>query len=94
MTPREKAERAKALLEDPVFNHVFADIREQIVLKLESIPVTDVDAQHDLTITLQLLKQLTTQLSRYTDEIVLDNAKSKHETWLQKTRQTIKNMRP
>lgn len=93
MTPREKAERAKAVLEDPVFNHVFTDIREQIITKLEQIPVTDVDAQHDLTITLQLLKQLKTQLSRYTDEIVLDNAKSKHDTWLKKARQTL-NMQP
>lgn len=91
MTPREKAERAKAVLDDPIFAHVFNDIREQIVAKLESIPVTDVDAQHDLTITLQLLKQLKTQLSRYTDEIVLDNAKSKHETWLKKARQTLSN---
>jgi hypothetical protein len=90
MTPREKADRAKAVLDDPVFGHVYADIREQLIQRLESIPVSDVDAQHDLTITLQLLRQLKTQLSRYTDEIVLDNAQSKHESWLQKARQSLR----
>ena len=89
MTPREKADRAKLLLEDPVFNHVFSDIRDQIVMKLEVCPVSDVEAQHDLTLTLQLLKQLKTQLARYTEEIVLDNAKARQESWLKRARQSL-----
>jgi len=90
MTPREKADRAKQVLEDPIFAHAFGDIREQLVQRLEGTPVSDVDAQHDLTITLQLLRQLKTQLSRYTDEIVLDNAQSKHESWLNRARQKLR----
>jgi hypothetical protein len=89
MTPRERADRAKQILDDPVFGHVFSDIREQIVQKFESCPLSDVDAQHDLTITLQLLKQLKTQLIRYTDEIVLDNAKARQESWLKRAKQSL-----
>jgi hypothetical protein len=89
MTPREKADRAKQLLEDPVFRHVFADIREQLIVKLESVAVTDLEAQHEFTITLQLLKQLKTQLTRYTDEIAIDNAQARHESWIQRAKQRI-----
>lgn len=89
MTPREKADRAKLLLEDPVFNHVFSDIRDQIVMKLEACPVSDVEAQHDLTLTLQLLKQLKTQLARYTEEIVIDNARARQESWLKRAKQSL-----
>ena len=89
MTPLEKAERAKQVLNDPVFAHVFNDLRESLVLKLEACPVSNVEAQHDLTITLQLLKLLKTQLTRYTDEIVVDNARQKHESWIAKARQRI-----
>ena len=89
MTPRERADRAKLILDDPVFAHAFADIREQLVAKLEMCPVGDVEAQHDLTLTLQLLKQLRTQLARYCEEIVLDNAKARQATWLQRARQSL-----
>ena len=89
MTPRERADRAKQILDDPVFVCAIADIREQLVAKLESCPVSDVDAQHDLTLTLQLLKQLRTQLARYCDEIVLDNARERQATWLQRARQSL-----
>ncbi len=89
MTPRERADRAKQILDDPVFAHVFTDIREQLVAKLEMCPVGDVEAQHDLTLTLQLLKQLRTQLARYCDEIVLDNAKARQESWLRRAKQSL-----
>ena len=89
MTPRERADRARQILDDPVFAHVFTDIREQLVAKLESCPVSDVEAQHDLTITLQLLKQLKTQLARYCDEIVLDNAKARQDSWIKRARQSL-----
>ena len=89
MTPREKADRARQILDDPVFAHVMQDIREQLVAKIEACPISDVDAQHDLTITLQLLKQLRTQLARYCDEIVLDNAKARQESWLRRAKQSL-----
>ncbi|MBK6790790.1 MAG: hypothetical protein IPG77_25050 [Betaproteobacteria bacterium] len=89
MTPRERADRAKLILDDPVFAHAFADIREQLVAKLEMCPVGDVEAQHDLTLTLQLLKQLRTQLARYCEEIVLDNAKARQESWLRRAKQSL-----
>ena len=89
MTPREKADRAKQILEDPVFRAMFEEMRENIVSKLEQLPVSDVEAQHDLTITLQLLKMLKTKLLRYTEEILVDNAAARQQTWLKKARESI-----
>jgi hypothetical protein len=89
MTPRERADKAKQLLDDPIVQQAFSDIREQIVLRLEACPVSEVDAQHDLAITLQLLKQLKLQLGRYVEEIVVDNAKARQDAFIRKTRQTL-----
>jgi hypothetical protein len=86
MTPRERADRAQQLLNDPVFIKAMSDIREQIVAKIEHIAVSDVEAQHDLAISLQLLKQLRLQLSRYSEEIVIDNAVARNATWLQRAK--------
>ncbi len=89
MTPLERADKAKQLLNDPVIAEAFKDIREQIILRLEACPVSETETQHDLTITLQLLKQLKLQLSRYCDEIALDNAKKRSDSFMQRTRQTL-----
>jgi hypothetical protein len=87
MTPRDRADRAQQILNDEVFKHAFRDIRETIVGKLESCGVGDIDAQHELTVSLQLLKQLKTQLARYAEEIMIDEAKAKQDSWMAKARQ-------
>ena len=89
MTPREKADRAQRMLDDPLFKQVFSDIRESLVAKLESCGVGDIDAQHELTVSLQLLMRLKTQLSRYSEQILLDEAKQKHESWIQRATRTF-----
>ena len=86
MTPRDRADRAQQILDDDVFKHAFRDIRESLVDRLESCPVGDVDSQHEIAITLQLLKQLKVQLSRYTEEILIDKATERQENWLRKAR--------
>jgi hypothetical protein len=83
------ADRAQRMLDDPLFKQVFADIRESLVSKLESCGVGDIDAQHELTVSLQLLMRLKTQLSRYSEQILLDEAKQKHESWLLKAKRTF-----
>lgn len=75
MTPREKADRASQILSDPVFKHVFLDIREDLVAKLETLPMGDVETQHEVSLMLQLLKQVRTRLERY----VSDQKKVEHD---------------
>lgn len=89
MSPREKADKAKQLLADPIFDEIFHDIRDLIVGKLESVAVSDVEAQHDLTITLQLLKQIRSQLSRYADDLVLETARARHDSFIERARKKL-----
>lgn len=89
MTPRERADRAEHILKDEVFQQMFSDIREGFVAKLETVPVGDIDTQHEIALSLQILKQLKTQLTRYTQEIVVDNAAQRHESWIRRMKQTI-----
>lgn len=90
MTPLERAERAKQILSDEVFLSVFDDIRMSLVTKLESIPIGDVDGQHETTLSLQLLKRIKTQLERYADEISVDKHRAKQENFIARMRQTIR----
>lgn len=89
MTPLEKAERAKQLLSDPVMNAAFQDIRMQLVGKLEQVPFGDMDTQHEIALMLQLLKRLREQLLTYQQEIVVDKAKKKHDSFIERVRERL-----
>ena len=76
MTPQEKAEAATRLLNEPVMRAVFVDIRDALVAKLEQIPISDKDTQHEITLMLQLLKRFQGQLAKYIgDETILKHRK-------------------
>ena len=84
MTPRERADRAQQLLNDPVLLQAMADVRENLVRKIEGVAEFDPDADHQLAMTLRILKMLRLQLSRYSEEIVMDNAKERNQSWLRR----------
>ncbi len=80
MTPFEKSESAKRIKEEPVIKQAFIDIRENLVRQLENVPIDDVETQHQVSITLQLLKRLDTTLTRYIqDQTVIDFRKLQDE---------------
>ena len=89
MTPREKGDRAKEMLESEIFKLAFSDLRESLVAKIEACGIGDVDTQHALSMSLQLLRQLRANLARYADELAIDHAKDRHESWLRKARQSL-----
>lgn len=89
MTPLEKAERARQVLEDPVFNAAFQDIRMQLVVKLESVPFGDLDTQHEIALMLQLLKRLKDQLGTYGNELAVDKARKKQDSFMAKIRERL-----
>ncbi len=80
MTPFEKSESAKRVREEPVIQQAFIDIRENLVRQLENVPIADTETQHQVAITLQLLKRLETTLQRYIqDQTVIDFRKLQDE---------------
>jgi hypothetical protein len=74
MTPREKAERAQQLLTDGLFKGVLSDIRNGLVERLETVGMDDLDTQHEVAISLQLLKRIPLQLQKY----IADHQMSEH----------------
>lgn len=55
LTPEQRAERAKQILNEPVFQQAFASMEINIYTGLKSVGVGDSDGQRDLIVTLQLL---------------------------------------
>ncbi len=91
MTPIERAERAKQLLEDEVFKQALAAIREQLVAALESAPFGDQTMHHHITLELQALRQIPIQLRKWAAQIALDKAKAAEEKFLQNERRRVIN---
>ena len=89
MTPIERAERAKQILEDKVLLAVFDDMRAGMVSQLEMSEMSDHETHHEVALTLMLLKQIRVMLARYASQIEVDKQKSRHEEWLDKVRETI-----
>ena len=89
MTPFEKADRAKQLLADPLLKEAFATIREELVAGLEKTPMGDVDTQHDLALTLQVLKRLQTTLHRFVQDNILQEHKNKSQSFIERMREKI-----
>lgn len=88
MTPYERAERAKQLLDDPILKGAFAALRERLVSKLETTPFGDVDTQHHTVVSLQLLQNIQLQLRQYLNDAAVEEAKAKNDNWIARMRQS------
>jgi hypothetical protein len=89
MTPIEKAERARELLSDPVMRAVFSDIRMQIVENLESVPMSDIDTQHESALMLQLLKRLQAQLQKYGGDVAIEKHRQNQDSFIKRMRESL-----
>lgn len=68
MSPNERGQRAKQLLEDEVLQDTFAAVRESIVAQIERSAFGDAETHHQASIALQILKQLKSTLVKFVDE--------------------------
>ncbi len=91
MTPIDRAERAKQLLEDQVFKDAFAAVREQLVSALESAPFGDQQTHHHITLQLQALRQIPILLRKWADVIALDKAKHAEEKFVEAEKRRVLN---
>ena len=89
MTPIDRAERAKALLQDELLKQAFADIKKRLVDQLEATAIHDIDTQHEIALMLQLLKRVRTQLETYVGEGVVETHKTRQENFLERMRQKL-----
>jgi hypothetical protein len=89
MTPTERGERASKLMADQVMIEAFSDIRMALVTRLESLPIGDIDTQHEIALMLQLLKQVRTKLEMYGQDVVVDKAKQRHTDFIQRMKRSI-----
>ena len=89
MTPREKADRAKQLLEDELLKEAFSAVRAGLIDRLESAAVGDVEFQHEIALMLQLLKRIRTQLEQYLQDRRVIEAEQRQQDWMTRARQKV-----
>jgi hypothetical protein len=92
MTPGDRiarANRARELLDEETMRGVFNGVREALVLKLEQCPIGDTQTQHEIALTLQLLKQLRAHLQAFIDDGVLAEREVDQEKWFARMRKRI-----
>lgn len=89
MTPIDRAERAKTLLQDELLKQAFADIKTRLVAQLEATAIHDIETQHEITLMLQLLKRVRTQLETYVGEGAIEAHKVRQESFLERVRQKL-----
>lgn len=89
MTPNELADGAKQILESQVMRKVFSDIRDALIVQLESTAMDDIQTHHEVTQMLQLHKRYQTMLSRYVSDNALDKHKRKQDSFIEKMREHL-----
>lgn len=94
MSPTEKAERAQRILEDEVFQTMLDELRMELVGRLESVPMGDIDTQHEIALSLQLLRQMRTRLMSYGNQAALDKHVAKETAFVAKMRETYRLLTP
>jgi hypothetical protein len=87
MTPGErvaKANRASEVLKE--LDWVFKEVRDDITKALESSALGDVDTHHNLTISLQILKQIQAKLQATVNDGKMAQAEQEQDNWIRRMR--------
>lgn len=90
MNALERAARSSELLENTIFKEAMASIRADLIGKLETVGFDDIDKQHELTLMLQLLKQVKTRLERWVDDGKMEAKAIEQKNWIEKARQRFR----
>lgn len=90
MTPRERGEHAKRLLNDPVLLESMDAIRLALVAKIEASAMGDRDTHHEAALSLQLLKQVRAQLLVFVGDAQMDEHRAKQDAFVNSMKQSLK----
>ena len=70
MNPIERADKAKAILESPIYQEAYDGVRTAIIERIEKCSLTDIQTAEDLRRCLKLLKDVKLNL-----EVMLNHGK-------------------
>ena len=90
MTPNEKADRAREMMESAIFRMVFDDIKAGLVSRLEAAPFGDVALHHEITLTLQALNSVKAQFQRYIGDAAIVSHNEKQDDFVRRMRQSVR----
>jgi hypothetical protein len=90
MTPFERADRAREMLESEVFKVVFEDIKAGLVGKLIASPFGDADQHHEITLALQALNSVKAQFHRYISETSVAKYNDEQDAYVRRMRESVR----
>lgn len=64
----ERAQQAKQLLDNPVYQEAIENVRNAIVSAWSNAPIRDVEGQHELKLMLKLLTDLENNITRVVND--------------------------
>ncbi len=89
MTPLERADRAKEMLESPIFKAVFEDIKAGLVGRLIASPFGDSDEHHQITLALQALNSVKTQFQRYVSDASIAKHNQEQDDYMRRIKESV-----
>ena len=89
MTPQDEiknARDAQRLLDDPIFQKAFQHIESTLIERMKTVEISNVETQHELILSLQLLGSLKTQF-----KTAIDSGKMAEMTLAQSLAKKVRN---
>ncbi len=78
----QRGQEAEQLLANPLLNEAFKGIREALVAQLEATAIGNIDMQHEITLTLQLIKNVRKYLENWVRDGQLEGERAtSHSNW-------------
>lgn len=84
-----RANKAREILNEQLMGGVFNEVREALVARLEQTPIGDTSTQHEIALTLQLLKQLRRHLESWIEDGTLAARELENENFMARMRRRI-----
>lgn len=90
MNVLERAEWAKACLENPAYREATSALKDEIVRALEAAQLGDVDAHHQAAVSLALLAKVKARLERFVQDGHVEAKRLEQQNWIDRARQRLK----
>lgn len=89
MTPLERADRAREMLEAPIFKLAFEDLKAAMVGRLLASPFGDADEHHQITLALQALNSVKTQFQRYVSDASIAKHNERQDDYMRRIKESV-----
>lgn len=89
MDTLERSDASEQLLQNPVFRAAYKEVHAELVRGLEMCGFMDIETQHELTVSLQLLNRLKKRLERWVEDGKVEKKTIEQQNWLERARQRL-----